>query len=151
MVYCLLQIFRNIQLYNYLTQIPILPCQVSSVGGRNEISAIKLWQDGYPFADKRPSTSLSVLSAKSLVELHQSIREKHILERGGGLTPPPRIISVHDGHGHKVVTELVDPGAVMSAEQMHAAVSANMIPSKYKPLQPIQTKKQKSGVKEPLS
>ena len=87
---------------------------------------------------------MSVLSAKSLVELQQSIREKQIIDGGGGLTPPPRIISVQDGHGHKVVTELVDPGAVMSAEQMHAAVSANNIPSKYKPLQPIQKRKQRS-------
>ena len=113
------------------------------MGGRNEISSIKFCKNSSPFADKRPSTSLSVLSAKSLVELQHSLREKQILE-GGGLTPPPRIISVQDGHGHKVVTELVDPGAVMSAEQMHAAVSANTIPSKYKPLQPIQKKKQRS-------
>ena len=108
------------------------------------MSSIKFCTNSSPFADKRPSTSLSVLSAKSLVELQQSIREKQILDGGGGLTPPPRIISVQDGHGHKVVTELVDPGAVMSAEQMHAAVSANNIPSKYKPLQPIQKRKQRS-------
>ena len=115
---------------------------MTNVGGRNEVSSIKFCPNSSPFADKRPSTSLSILSAKSLVELQQSIREKQMLD--GGLTPPPRIISVQDGHGHKVVTELVDPGAVMSAEEMQAAVSANTIPSKYKPLQPIQKKKQRS-------
>ena len=104
------------------------------------MNAVKFSKTNSPFADKRPSTSLSILSAKSLVELHQSIRERQILDGGGGLTPPPRVISVQDGHGHKVVTELVDPGAVMSAEEMQAAVSANKIPSKYKPLQPIQKK-----------
>ena len=82
-----------------------------------------------------------MLSAKSLADLHQSIRQKQNLERGG-LTPPPRVVSVQDGHGHKVVTELVDPGAVMSAEEMQAAVHANTIPSRYKLLQPIQRTKQ---------
>ena len=37
----------------------------------------------------------------------QTIREKHS-SLDGGLSPPPRVVSLEDSRGFKVMTELVD-------------------------------------------
>ena len=105
--------------------------EVSNVGGRHDM----IRSPSSSFSSARPSTSLSVLSAKSLADVHQTLREKCTDD---GLTPPPRVVAVQDGHGHKVLTELVDPGAILSVSEMQ-----NNLPSKYTPLKPINKKKSK--------
>ena len=47
---------------------------------------------------------------KSMVPCYiylQTIREKHS-SLDGGLSPPPRVVSLEDSRGFKVMTELVD-------------------------------------------
>ena len=121
--------------------------EVANVGGRNDIRqvhqpSLSRTMGSSPFSTQRPSTNLSVLSVKNLTEVQQTIRQSSN-GGSGGLTPPPRVVAVQDGLGHKVVTELVDPGAVMTAEELKAAVrtkSASSSLSRYAPLKPIKKK-----------
>ena len=77
----------------------------------------------------RPPTSLSVLSANSLAEVTKTIRERHS-SIDGGLSPPPRVVSLEDARGFKVMTELVnhDPTDDLTPKNLS---------SKYTPLKPI--------------
>ena len=77
----------------------------------------------------RPPTSLSVLSANSLAEVTKTIRERHS-SIDGGLSPPPRVVSLEDARGFKVMTELVnhDPKDDLTPKNLS---------SKYTPLKPI--------------
>ena len=62
---------------------------------------------GMGVGTRRPPTSLSVLSSQSLAEVTKTIRERHS-SLDGGLSPPPRVVSLEDSRGFKVMTELVD-------------------------------------------
>ena len=91
---------------------------------------------------RRPPTSLSVLSVTSLMEVTKTIRERHS-SLDGGLSPPPRVVSLEDSRGFKVMTELVNhdlkvPGV---AEVAAEAESSKNLTSKYTPLKPIPKRK----------
>ena len=59
---------------------------------------------------RRPPTSLSVLSASSLAEVSKNIRNRvHSSSTDGGLSPPPRVVSIEDSSRLEIMTELVDP------------------------------------------
>ena len=93
---------------------------------------------------RRPPTSLSVLSVTSLMEVTKTIRERHS-SLDGGLSPPPRVVSLEDSRGFKVMTELVNhdlkvPGAAAAAAAVAEAESKNLT-SKYTPLKPIPKRK----------
>lgn len=82
---------------------------------------------------RRPPTSLSVLSASSLAEVTKTIREQHS-SIDGGLSPPPRVVSLEDARGFKVMTELVN-------HDLNQEPQKKNLGSKYKPLKPIASKK----------
>ena len=82
---------------------------------------------------RRPPTSLSVLSANSLVEVTKTIRERHS-SIDGGLSPPPRVVSLEDARGFKVMTELVNH------EHPTEDLTPKNLSSKYTPLKPIDRK-----------
>jgi len=108
--------------------------EVSSVGGKPELT--RSFSNSFSKTG-RPSTSLSILSAKSLADVHQSIREReHAV-----LAPPPRVVAVKDGQGFtRVVTELVDPGRTELPQQ----TTQKDLPKKYQPLQPIKKSEKRS-------
>ncbi len=94
---------------------------------------------------RRPPTSLSVLSANSIAEVQRNILQRHS-SVDGGLTPPPRVISIENSNGFKVMTELVDHGnGDQPQEEENKEHLQNDVPaaknknlsSKYKPLKPI--------------
>ena len=89
---------------------------------------------------RRPPTSLSVLSASSLAEVSKTIRERHS-SADGGLTPPPRVISVEDSRGMKIMTELVDPAPPNFPNDDNEKQNSSQITSKYVPLKPIEKRK----------
>ena len=89
---------------------------------------------------RRPPTSLSVLSASSLAEVSKTIRERHS-SADGGLTPPPRVISVEDSRGMKIMTELVDPAPPNFPNNDNEKQNSSQITSKYVPLKPIEKRK----------
>ena len=96
---------------------------------------------------RRPPTSLSVLSASSLAEVSKNIRNRvHSSSTDGGLSPPPRVVSIEDSSGLKIMTELVGPthptssnnDAINSDEK---PPSQQQLTSKYVPLRPIKNKR----------
>ena len=82
----------------------------------------------------RPPTSLSVLSANSLAEVTKTIRERHS-SIDGGLSPPPRVVSLEDARGFKVMTELVNHEANDAVGDLNT--KSKNLSSKYTPLKPI--------------
>ena len=101
---------------------------------------------GQGVGSRRPPTSLSVLSATSLAEVTKTIRDRHA-SVDGGLSPPPRVVSLEDSRGFKVMTELVDhpeagndpQGGSVNQEQENT--KPKTLSSKYKPLKPISSKR----------
>ena len=94
---------------------------------------------------RRPPTSLSVLSASSLAEVTKTIRERH--SSAEGLSPPPRVISVEDSRGLKIMTELVEcphPTSDNNAINSDEKPSQQQLTSKYVPLRPIKNKRKSS-------
>ena len=67
----------------------------------------------------------------SLAEVTKTIRERHS-SIDGGLSPPPRVVSLEDARGFKVMTELVnhDSNGDLNNKPKNLA-------SKYTPLKPI--------------
>ena len=62
--------------------------------------------------------------------------------------PPPRVISIQDGHGHNVMTEFVGPMSISPKEQVDPKEAKQEgISSKYCPLKPIQNKNKESRKK----
>ena len=98
---------------------------------------------------RRPPTSLSVLSANSLAEVQRNILQRHS-SLDGGLTPPPRVISIENQNGFKVMTELVDHSLENGDKNVeqdnpvpdHDVPTKNKnLSSKYQPLKPISKRK----------
>ena len=67
----------------------------------------------------------------------QTIREKHS-SLDGGLSPPPRVVSLEDSRGFKVMTELVNHENRSSSPSDDKR--AQNLSSRYKPLKPITPK-----------
>jgi hypothetical protein len=87
------------------------------------------------------------LSAASLAEVQKTIRERHA-SLDGGLTPPPRVVSLEDSRGFKVMTELVDHDLLEKNSPDPEEIQPERPPSKnknlsskYTPLQPISKRK----------
>ena len=94
---------------------------------------------------RRPPTSLSVLSASSLAEVSKNIRNRvHSSSTDGGLSPPPRVVSIEDSSGLKIMTELVEcphPTSDNNAINSDEKPSQQQLTSKYVPLRPIKNKR----------
>ena len=94
---------------------------------------------------RRPPTSLSVLSASSLAEVSKNIRNRvHSSSTDGGLSPPPRVVSIEDSSGLKIMTELVGPHPTSNNDAINSdekPPSQQQLTSKYVPLRPIKNKR----------
>ena len=93
---------------------------------------------------RRPPTSLSVLSASSLAEVSKNIRNRvHSSSTDGGLSPPPRVVSIEDSSGLKIMTELVGPHPTSNNNAINSdeKPSQQQLTSKYVPLRPIKNKR----------
>ena len=108
----------------------IRPPRNSLHGSSGSLSSMSSTEDrGQNVTRGRPPTSLSVLSANSLAEVTKTIRERHS-SIDGGLSPPPRVVSLEDARGFKVMTELVNYEANPDPKPKNLS-------SKYTPLKPI--------------
>jgi hypothetical protein len=111
----------------------------SSSGSMSSASSNEGNNGGIAVGTRRPPTSLSVLSSQSLAEVTKTIRERHS-SLDGGLSPPPRVVSLEDSRGFKVMTELVIHDNRSIGSPPEEEKRPTNLSSRYKPLKPISTK-----------
>lgn len=111
----------------------------SSSGSMSSASSNEGNNGGIGVGTRRPPTSLSVLSSQSLAEVTKTIRERHS-SLDGGLSPPPRVVSLEDSRGFKVMTELVNHDNRSIGSPPEDEKRPTNLSSRYKPLKPISTK-----------